>query len=333
MLDVAGELLYVISSRQTVPWPAFKDAFDSLCGMHQSYELSRIKAARQQVVRNLDCLAHCDFVFAEEGSQVYPAPPALARLPHRGFEAVLCGARAPGSLVRLTQAAAQIDQRCTVAAEEVTEELSLAPARIVLRSPSVDALVRIAESIGITFSPVPPAWLLANLAPSLHDITKDLNWRRVDEPNWPLKDFDVLSQSFRARSTGSAGQPIRLTSYLDPRTRQYLTLAWHDGRSAIIDRDWGRYWILAQNTRRVLQYDERRLTFSAPAGAPLPVMYARILTLCSGALPDLTTNGIHPKQDRRIAYGAVPQQIARVVSTKLDLGPVETNTVQSKAIA
>ncbi len=321
MLDVADELLYVISSRHMLPWPTFKDAFDSLCGMRPSYDLSGIKTARQQLVRNLDCLAHCDFVFADEASRVYPAPPTLARLPHRGFEAVLCGARAPGSLGRLSEAAAQIDPRCTVAAEEATEALSLAPARIVLRSPSVDALVSIADSTGITFSPIPPAWLLANIAPSLHEITEDLNWRRVDEPNWPLKDFDVVSQSFRARSTGSAGQPTRLTSYLDPRTRQYLTLGWHDGLSATIDRDWGRYWILAQNNRRVLQYDERRLTFSVPASAPLPALYARILTLCSGALPDLTTNGIRSTHDRRIAYGAVPQQIARMVSKKLELGP------------
>ena len=332
MRSIADEILYVMSARRVMPWTTFREAFDHLCEMTPTGErlgLEQTRRVRRQVAENLDSLGHCDFDFSDN-PLVYVAPPTLARLPYTTSEAVLCGARTPGTVTRLSQVVGEIEPHCQLVVEEGRHRLALAPARILVRCPSPGHLEMVAAALGIAFSPVPPAWLFANLAPSVDDLAENRNWRAAEEPNWPLRDFDAETCTFRIRA-GDRGREPRLTSYRNPRTNRHLTMIWADGRCADIDREWGRYWLLSKKGKFVLRYDERHLILSVPVGAPLPRLYARALALCSGAPRDGVEDPEEHARDLRVHYRGVPPQIAHTIRDKLgQVSPASNPILVSK---
>ena len=340
MHNIADYILDVASTRRVMPWTAFREAFDHLCAItpaQETIELDQIRRLRRQVVRNLDSLGHCDFDFTVSNGLVYAAPPTLARLPYTISEAVLCGARAPGTVARVSHVIGQVEPSCQVLVQEDRGQPAVAPARILVRCGSTKQLESVAATLGIAFSAVPPAWLFASLAPSLHDVTDRCTWRATQEPNWPLRDFDSETCTFRIRTGSPGGERPRLTSYRNPRTKQYLTMIWAGGHCAEIERDWGRYWLLSRHGKQVIRYDERHLILSVSAGAPLPRLYARALSLCAGAPPEstvgLTEELEEPTSDIRVNYRSVPPQIAHRISEKLGQAAnlTSNSTLASKA--
>jgi hypothetical protein len=323
MRNIADDSLYVASARSEMPWIFFRDAVDSLLAAASpgDSDLFQTMQTRRAVIRNLDCLGHCDFDFA--GGRVYVAPPVLARLPVGRNEAVLCGSRTPDSVARLTESVAKLGNACEVVVQEEAQRLSPVPSRVVIRARG-DGLERLSESLGLIYSEAPPAWLLANLAPSVRDADATARWQDVEEPNWEANDFDPVSLSFR--SNPACKRPTtRLTSYRDRRTSQFRTWAWRSGKSTEMDRDWGRYWLFRELGVRAAFYDERQFTLTVPSGAPLPRLLARTAALCSGSVPvEVLATSLDRKAGRGGVniYKGVPPQVGNFICEKLGQRPI-----------
>jgi hypothetical protein len=159
----------------------------------------------------------------------------------------------------------------------------------------------------------------------LSDIEASLvfeGFRDLGQHGWTTKVFDPGTLTF---TPDTAGLPRDgLIEYKD-RYEQLRHIIKDGGSEAVVDRDWGRYLILANNERQVLHYDDRRQLLIVPSTVPLPNLLARAATLCSGLAPlqGHVTGGTPGKTFRWPfvdVYRAVPYAIARRLSEKLGQG-------------
>jgi hypothetical protein len=86
-----------------------------------------------------------------------------------------------------------------------------------------------------------------------------------------------------------------------------------------VARDWGRYIILKQVEKKILNYDEEAQELQVPLWVPLPCLLARAVTLCSGLAPMIAKSpavGDIPEGCLVQVYSDVPVEIARIISAK-----------------
>lgn len=311
--DGGDLLLYAVSASRDMQWPAFRSAADVLLSLDASIapDMRRLRSLAASMG---DALGHWD-VLVEDGAtaRICTAPPSLARLPWPGFpRAVLCGSRSPDTLAMVAAAAAFTE--ITLRQRHVH---SYAPTRIEVTARTDAELAGFADRLGVHYAPEPVAWLLASLSCSANEYIETLDWSSETELNWPYREFDLDRLAFGAlgelpRRPQDPSQP-RLLSYEHPggwARRDRLIWA---GKTAAVDRSWGRYIVLAAAGRRVLGVDKRHGTVGVPRQLPLPKLLARALTLCSGEPPRAargTGLGEH-------VYSGVPAAIIDAVADKL----------------
>jgi len=313
--DGGDLLLYAVSARRDVQWPAFRNAADALLTLDSSITPD-MRRARSLAASMGDALGHWD-VLAGDGAtaRICIAPPSLACLPWPGLpRAVLCGSRSPDTLTAVAAAAAST---------EVTVRLRhihpYAPARIEVTARTDAELASFADRLGVHHDPEPTAWLLASLSCSASEYVETLDWLPESELNWPCREFDPDRLAFGAfgqlpRGPRDPVQP-RLLSYEHPAgwaRRDRLTWA---GKTAEVDRSWGRYLVLAAAGRRVLRVDKRHGIVGVPRQLPLPKLLARALTLSSGEPPRADQG---PGLGEHVYWG-VPAAISDAVANKLTL--------------
>lgn len=315
----SGErLLYAISARRDVPWPAFRASCDALLTLDPALtpDMGRARSLAASIG---NVLGHWDLIAAEDGPpRICIAPPVLARLPWPGLpRAVLCGARAPHTLDALNAAAARAGATATFRTVH-----PYAPIRLEVSGPTEAHLADVAAALAIRFAAEPPAWSLASMSAALGGYLDTLQWEPHAELNWPRQEFDPEQLAFGPLADAAVGPSDqvgpRLVSYRHPAgwtRRDRLIL---DGRSAPADRSWARYAVLAALETQVVRADRRAGTVAVPRQVPLPSLLARALALCSGEPPRTLPGpglGLH-------AYSGVPAAIMHAVTTKLSQGPV-----------
>jgi hypothetical protein len=174
----------------------------------------------------------------------------------------------------------------------------------------------LAAGLGITVENTPSAWSLANAARPLSHLLARLRWEPGADLTWIRRDFDERALQFRADVKASGN--IRLSRYLHPTKGTHLHWLWRNSDHATIDCDWGRYAVLQNSGKNVLYYDDRKMDFAVPRGAPLPKLLSRSLCMCSGYAPRaFTAAGVTwhtPTLDGYDVYCKVPLPVAELVA-------------------
>ena len=270
-------MLHVVTARGTLNWKTWNEALASIANSRGlPPELSPSMAARV-----LDSLAHIELNASHPGIILASAPAALALLPRAGLpQAVLCGGRSPELERRLDDAAAYESARFRIAAPG-PERLET-PRSFIIEADKTDALAAVARRLGVPFFTTPPAWALANAVGSVSAYRASLDLRHEAEPNIPASEFDPVALRFRELQPSQT--TLRLIQYFPRRLPPYYHL--RQGETfARVDRDWGIHAALSDSGRNTIVHDKQAHTLAVPSCAPLPKLYSRSLTLCSGLPP------------------------------------------------
>ena len=296
-------------------WSVFKSAADTLLPL-DSGTVPDMRRARSLAASMGDALGHWDLLAGDgAAARICVAPPSLARLPWPGLpRAVLCGSRSPDTLEAVVAAAAVAG--VTMHQRRVHP---YAPARIEVTAGTDAEVAGFADRLGVRYDQEPAAWLLASLSCSAREYIETLDWSPESELDWPCREFDLDRLAFGAFGEPPSGlrdstQP-RLLSYEHPAgwTRRDR-LIWA-GKTAAVDRSWGRYLVLAAAGKQVLRADKRHGTVGVPRYVPLPKLLARALVLCSGEPP----RAAHGPRLGEQVYSGVPAAIIDAVTDKLTL--------------
>ena len=320
MYDCGDILLYSLSAWRDTSWSTFKKCFDEVHRRHamtpHRVEQENAVFQRWQTLRLLSSLGHIDVRFDPQSITVVVAPPALAALPGIGIRrAVLCGSRAPRTTGDLRRVAASTG--VGVSMQSQTELSPYAPTRVEVQADSDERIRATAEAIGIPYLIRPPARTIAQVSVSLEEYCRDRSWSVEEDLNWHREDFDV--QSLRFQPAAEMPPLRRLSRYQDPATTIWRYRLWRDGQFAELDPDWGRYALLSTHSRSILQFNPTKRKVVVPLGAPLPVLLARALGLCSGYAPHIIQRRSDGGSDRPVRYQAfrdVPPSIFNMVADK-----------------
>jgi hypothetical protein len=159
----------------------------------------------------------------------------------------------------------------------------------------------------------PVAGILLGYALGIEPYVARLKWQDLSpDVSWRRDDFDTTQLRF---STTRVTASTTLSQYSHPhllhRREHFLVV---EGRSALVDRDWGRYVALARFKTNVLRYDDAQKALFVPGAAPLPRIFARALTACSGLAPQSFRHSLTGWV--RVFVG-VPAEHAHVLAAKL----------------
>ncbi len=324
-------LLQAISTSGRMSIDKFNTAFDVLCQQVgiSSTEVD-LNTIRRQTIRYLDSLGHCEFDF--DRRHVFACPPVLVALPPYGLpKAVLTGARTPSMVQKMKDFVKGNRNSVTHTIKLQRSEHPLLPPAIYIEAVDHDHLQKVAQAAQIgCYLTAPAAWSLVNFSAGIENVRYNLAYENRADINWLKRTFSTDTLTFsKIHNTENVHG---LVEYTDPRSQQKLHWIWDGNRTAEVDRDWGRYIILANEGVDVLLYDERRHQLAVPAYVPLPRFLARAASLCTGLAPapacigEKSIGGLpagHPMD----IYCAVPPPIATMISKKLSQNLIDHSTI------
>ena len=250
----------------------------------------------QQISLDLQRLGHVEFWSNEQSRRLWRVvPPALALLPNHRDEGLLCGARSPELLQRL-------DHLDGIEVSRV--ERADMPLRIAIRGEPIELAVAAATLRCLV--QVDAAKAMLSGLPTVRDRA---TWRRVEIPRtsgWSVDRFSSTELRWVETSARDAAKATSgLFRFVMKHQRLYF-LKWK-ARSFEIPGAVGKY-VVRRQRRGILAYDAASRVFSVPAILRPPLLVERALVLCSGFLP------IHDPESRRVRYGGVPSDVARLAA-------------------
>jgi hypothetical protein len=305
-------LLFAVSAQREMAWPVFAAAVDAVFVPDERVGAD-MRHARAAVAALGDELAHWDVTQTDQGTRLYIAPPVLALLPCPGLpRAVLCGSRSPDTFPAVAAAARRLGDVEVRRAGQLALH-PFAPTRVEVVAKTADGIAALAATTKIRFEPVPPAWVLAAASCCVDDYLETLEWSPAAELNWRRRDFDTERLRFVQAGSGPASAGLRLCAYEHPSGWAWQDRLWRGTQSAKVDRNWGRYAVLAESQARLPRYDRHTGMVTVPRQVPLPKLLARALALSSGKPPAYAPGdglGYHQFSD-------VPADIFATIAAKL----------------
>jgi hypothetical protein len=311
-------MLHVVTARGVLVWRAWREAYESVTQtIHQPTGLSP-----SQVARLLDNLAHVEVVTMNGSLKVAAAPAVLSLLPRAGLPtAVLCGGRSPQTERKLGDAARWNSARLITIPSFPARQMQ--PRSLFIEAGNVEQIAATAMAAGISFAGVPSAWSLAHSAGDVGGYLATLAWRHEPEPNLSGSEFEPDTMRFGVIQPKRIG--CRLLWYFPRKLPPYFELR-EGEKAARLDRNWGIYALMRGHGRNCLIHDSECKMVAVPSAAPLPRLFGRALSLCSGLGPawlsaheagwELTEpTGYH-------IYTSVPDTIANAIFSKLGQSPL-----------
>lgn len=313
-------LLHAISSLGEMSLDEFYSIFDAIQSQRVPDQEINLQEIRRSSIRFLDALGHCEFDFDKR--KVFACPPALVRLPSSGFpSAVLAGARTPAMIRKIEEFVSDNkDYVCRFIIPQTNHQYLL-PSAIIIEAINIKYLQSISQIAGLNHSlAIPASWSLANFSLGIKDIIETVSYRVRDDLNWNKEIFSVETLKFSRYCGGTTTN--RLVSYINPINQQRYHLIWDGQKAAEVDRDWGRYIILAKHGMQILLYDDRLHILAVPSTVPLPRFLGRSAVLCSGLTPEHMILGNNlmtgvPTGHPMDVYYSIPPSIACLIAEKL----------------
>jgi hypothetical protein len=267
----------------------------------------------------LDSLGHCEFDF--DSRKVSVCPPLLVTIPSIGLpEVVLTGARDSSLVDTLRQCVKNTGGSARLKRLQ-QKGYPLLPEAIIIESVNFETIKEIANVSKISYTNSVSAWAIINYCSGIHEVMEKAVFEKKSPlKNWKCRVFSTKSLQFLNKSQDQ--NEIQLVEYTNPTTQQKQHWLWKGDQAARVDRDFGRYLALSHYEVNILVYDNLNNRLSVPESIPLPRLFARTLTLCSGIAPMRATIGADnkfglPSKLPVSVYSKVPTEISNILSSKL----------------
>jgi hypothetical protein len=271
--------------------------------------------------RSLEALGHIDVTFDRSPAAAFATPRLLiARLSEEPI-AFLVGQRTR----KVVEQVMEMDSCETVTVDRAASPpgFPCVPGRIQVTASTREEMAEIAGKIGARYISEPPAKTLIDFSATFDDYVGGLSWCADPDLNWAKRTYDkgILAFSGVRSVPGMQLIEFRQTPLRPARYRL------RDGqRTADVQRDWGRYAVLAAAKIPVLGFDDyapgtRSGHFITPLGALLPRTFARAASLCSGYPPFFIRRGAVrvnlPERVGFLVYPDVNKDVAAAIAAKL----------------
>jgi hypothetical protein len=296
-VTTSDKLLFWLSANGAGSWGQFRAAVEDLVDDQRENDLyiSERLPLYQRLKFNLGQLGHVEFDANDAGGwRVSPPVLAMSESDQEPM-AVLCGARLPSLITRLS------NSRCRITRQSIDE----APELIRVASDDMGEIEKIASDMGLIFQQRASTSLLCCLprVTSLHS----WNCVRAQMPfgrDTKIERFDFAKRSYRWTDSSTREAQHRRGLYRVTRFQRREHYLRANGVVYRVPSQVGNYFLAAQRERQVLRYDYKRNEFKVSGFFRPPLLVDRALILCSGVPPsyDRTTS--------MLMYSGIPESIA-----------------------
>jgi hypothetical protein len=300
----ANELLLWLSARQQGSWQQFRQAVEEL---HSSDEDAITESdnefpLHQRLRLDLERLAHAEFFAADCEGGWRVAPPTLAtHSVSNGVRGILCGARSPALLERVTRGAERLNV-------EIVGSLD-APEVIRIVGEDTPALADLAAQTGIRFQLDAPLAILSCLPPCDPPPQVRSPSEFPQGSDWSIHKLDTAKSSWRLIDRREAqAAHFGLFRFLIHFQRPRYFLRWKNNTFEM-PRAIALYALLRRHRHDVMHYDPDSAVLRIPAICRPPRLLERALVLCSG-VPPVYANG-------ELTYSEIPLEVARLAAQLL----------------
>lgn len=318
----------------------FKSVYEEL---YSSKYSSKYTEAQQKydlisTIRMLQSLGHCDFNY--ETNLVSVIEPLLITLPTGDSPiAVLTGKRTPDLLHKFWSATKRSNGIIKTYKKE-QQDYRLIPDAILLQAKDLETIKQIADEINSNFMNSPSLDMLTQTS-SIDDIMKSDDFEPREDLNWHCRFFSAKELKFTQCHKPKANTgDVRLVQYTHPQFNYMKELWLWKGNQAIdnVDKDFGRYAVLASEGVNVFLFDFMHNLLAVPEFVPLPIDFARALTLCSGVTPkrSIIDNGHRfnlPSEFPINIYTKIPLDFCKILCRKLAQTMTAINLNESKPLS
>jgi len=289
-------LLYWMSNVGVGSWDRFRNVVEELAGQDEDL------ASLRRTLR----ITFSDFGYASffiDGSSRWKAlPPLAAGLPAAANAALLVGARTPGLLSQVAEAAAQHGV-AVVCERSADSPVSL---RLVGSSTSVSAC---AASVGLDYLGDYARRLGGTLVPVAVHLDRQRRDTDCLPANWTPRSFDLRTREWVPGVSPNAACEFtprfgRRRYFVSDRRRMLLEVG---GRREAI------YAAALLQGVALAKYDQSARALSVPLSCPLPEHYARTAFLCSGVRANL--------EQGQLVFRDVPEDVAALILVGLGQSP------------
>ncbi|SAL15612.1 hypothetical protein AWB69_00747 [Caballeronia udeis] len=287
-----NELLLWMSARRAGSAQAFSSKVTELGTARSGGSL------RRRVEWNLAKLGHAEFAPAIGPEAWRVAPPVLAAGDYfaASFRAVLCGARTPRLMARLSSAAGP--ERVLTRSQEGGPDI------VEVSAATAIELEAIATAAGVAVQwNAPLALLSCAIAPRSAKLLPST----IPVGGWAVLRFSKSRQEWIPSTPQTASEARSgLFRFSSDYETAYVVIK--DGQPLACDPAVGKYRILRPRNR-VIHYSAENKIFSIKATCRPPMLIERALVVCSGELPESRSGCID--------YHRVEHSVARAVAVTL----------------
>lgn len=320
---MSSELLYAMSISASLSFDRLNDLFRIVCkpspAQGRGVQWPGINM-RQQVISSFVALGFFEVDYSHR--QLHMCPPVLVLLPSPGTPcALFTGGRVPETVRSLREAVRKTAGHARLVQQPQSIGWINMPDRIIVEAVDKETLSTISQEAGIDCDlDEPAAWKLINLSLSITEMSGNVAFEPRQAPSWTCRIF--RDDQLKFSSVGK--QPdhsLWLAEYVNPIDKQRRHWLWRAADAAKVERNWGRYIVLAEQGRNVLLYEGRSRALVVPATTPLPGLIARAAALSAGAHPAVGTTrrplASIPAGHPMFLYQDVPYAIVEMIATKL----------------
>lgn len=304
-----SDLLIWMSARERGSWSQFRSAVEQFHvepddngekGENVDDTTASDLPVYQAVRFGLQRLAHVEFFSTSAEADWRVVAPALAiNTQNDQWIGVLCGARSPQLLSKLSRISGAVSCEC--------QRIPGMPGRILLMADDLNTLVQPANDADLAFQVDAPASVLAAIPP-VDDPRSRFPAAPPGSPGWTIERFSTSKLGWEgAESRDLVRVGTGLFRYR-MKYQRFHFLRWR-GRTFSVQVQVGKYAVLRhRRVRKLLHYNRDRALLSVPVGCRPPLLIERALVLCTGLLPHIN------KASGRLEYTRVPLRIAQLVA-------------------
>ena len=302
-----NHLLYLLSEKKTLKWNDFKKYIETLYG---GKALEKDKYFILNLSRNLNSFGYIDIgKDSKDNTIVTVTPPMLIALPYMAPTFLLTGACCPELLHKIKEHFQseirnhEFLPNTIIIKPENIEDLEDQLQEIVFQGNKLSDYIRICKT--------PVAWSLLEFSGSLVKYKESLNSDCSGDSSHIKEAFDIKTLKFKPFQLNLKNNVALVKIYHFKGFYKYYLFSIQNQKQkkVEVDLDWGKFFIINQHQKQVLNYNPKNFEFSS--ALRLPLILERGLTLLSG-LPLK-----YEKRRKAFVFKNVPDKIAQLVAEKL----------------
>jgi hypothetical protein len=291
-------LLSFLTLKGTVTAQEFHAAFDlayskysTSNSQNNNFNYSKIKKTS---LNFFDYLGYLDYEY--ETNSIVVNPPQFVFIPSdKGRRVLLIGGR-DGTLVnRMIETAPAYNLRAEITKQLKSSEDLLLPDAIMVKAFGTpngnygeNNLNEFAADLNIRFNPEDLVQVgLQQFGSDIMEYEKDLIANKETQltyEDWPRYIFNLDTLEFDRSTTESFDKNLSLLEYR-LRPWEYHHRIWINQKCYLIDRNWGKYYMLKKLNRNVILKGNNKVAI--PTRLPLPRLLFESIMLCSGIAPEI----------------------------------------------